>query len=312
MVRADAPAITIGIPFFNAQATLLDAVRSVFAQTHCNWELILIDDGSQDHSLELARSIKDPRVRVYSDGENRGLAARLNQIVQLGRYEFIARMDADDLMVPDRLKRQICFLLENPHIDLVSSGVVSLSDDFEPQATRCVLDNHKLTPRSLLNCWTGIVHPAVLARRSWYLRNPYNENLRLCEDGELWGRAYAQNDLNIHIMTAALLYYREDSSATVHKLLPAYRIQRQIIIHQWRSYNLSDRIVAWTTSAIKSLIVKGLAATGQMHVLRRRRNIMPLSSSTAVALKEEIASIRNTLLPGSRANKRQIKSIQLR
>lgn len=53
--------VTICIPFYNAQSTLLDAVRSVFAQTHKSWELILIDDGSTDHSLELAQSINDPR-----------------------------------------------------------------------------------------------------------------------------------------------------------------------------------------------------------------------------------------------------------
>src|SRR5690554_4188978 len=97
-VSCDLPSVSIGIPFFNAEAYLLDAIKSVFAQTHQNWELILLDDGSTDRSLEIARSIDDPRVRVYSDGQNKHLAARLNEIARLARYEYLARMDADDLM----------------------------------------------------------------------------------------------------------------------------------------------------------------------------------------------------------------------
>ena len=90
-------AITIGIPFYNAEAYLADAIRSVFAQTYEDWELILIDDGSTDNSLAIARSVDDPRVRVYSDGKNKKLASRLNELTQLATYEFIARMDADDV-----------------------------------------------------------------------------------------------------------------------------------------------------------------------------------------------------------------------
>ena len=61
------PPVSIGLPFFNAERFLIDAVKSVFAQTHQDWELILMDDGSTDRSLEIAKSIRDPRVRVYSD-----------------------------------------------------------------------------------------------------------------------------------------------------------------------------------------------------------------------------------------------------
>jgi len=62
--------ITIGMPFYNAEKYLADAIRSVFAQTYQDWELILMDDGSTDQSLEIAKSVDDPRVRVFSDGKN--------------------------------------------------------------------------------------------------------------------------------------------------------------------------------------------------------------------------------------------------
>ncbi|MEK5752755.1 glycosyltransferase family 2 protein, partial [Acinetobacter variabilis] len=73
--------ISIGIPFFNAEKYLEDAIKSVLAQTFQNWELILVDDGSIDRSLEIARSFNDPRIRIIADGHNRRLAYRLNQII---------------------------------------------------------------------------------------------------------------------------------------------------------------------------------------------------------------------------------------
>src|SRR5438045_1632919 len=92
--------VSIGISFQNARATLADAVRSVLAQTCRDWELLLVDDGSSDGSLELARRIEHPRIQVISDGVNQGLASRLNQIALLARGTYLARMDADDLMHP--------------------------------------------------------------------------------------------------------------------------------------------------------------------------------------------------------------------
>ena len=79
--------ITIAIPFYNAEEYLPDAIRSVFAQTFQDWELLLIDDGSTDASLAIANSVDDERVRVISDGKNKKLAARLNEVTQWAKYD---------------------------------------------------------------------------------------------------------------------------------------------------------------------------------------------------------------------------------
>ena len=77
--------VSIGIPFYNSAEFLKDAIRSVFAQTYAEWELLLVDDGSNDGSLAIANSIDDPRVRVFSDGKHKGLISRLNQMIGLSR-----------------------------------------------------------------------------------------------------------------------------------------------------------------------------------------------------------------------------------
>src|SRR5947209_20480458 len=91
------PELSIGLPSFNAGRFLREAVQSIFAQTFTDWELIIVDDGSSDGSFSTLAHINDTRVRVYSDAQHRGLAARLNEIAGLARGKYIGRMDADDL-----------------------------------------------------------------------------------------------------------------------------------------------------------------------------------------------------------------------
>jgi glycosyltransferase involved in cell wall biosynthesis len=291
------PPVTIGLPFFNAERTLLDAVRSVFAQTHACWELILIDDGSKDRSLEIARSIDDPRVRVYSDGCNRRLASRLNQIARLARFDYIARMDADDLMSRDRIERQLSVIVQNAEVDLVSAGVVSVSDGWVPIGMRCVPDGHTVTARAVLAGRSGIVHAAVLGRRAWFLRNPYDETLRVSQDTNLWIRAYGNGDLNARVLDAPLYFYREDGNVTYTKLKEAYRVQRRTIISQSAGFHMVDRAAAYTIAGIKSSVAFALNTLGRMDVLRQRRNAMPLTSARRSSLRREIDAIRATPLP---------------
>ena len=125
-MHVSAPLVTIGLPCYNVEVTVLDTVRSVLAQTLNDWELVIVDDGSTDATLELVERIEDPRVRVLSDGVNKGRSVRLNDLHREARGKYVARMDADDLMFPQRLEKQVEFLEANPDIDLVGSGLVSV------------------------------------------------------------------------------------------------------------------------------------------------------------------------------------------
>lgn len=291
------PPVTIGIPFFNAEETLFDAVRSVFAQTHQSWELLLIDDGSTDRSLAMAKSIDDPRVKVYSDGRNKRLASRLNEIVRLSSFDFIARMDADDLMTRDRIERQLRHLLQMPDIDLVSAGVVSVSDASRVTGIRCMPPGHVVRPEDVLAGRSGIVHAAAIARRDWFRRNPYDESLKVSQDADLWIRACAKSDLNAVVLPLPLYYYREDGNVTYAKLSEAYRTHRRSIRAASSGYPLAQRLSTYGVSVAKSGVAFLAHHLGRMDLIRGRRNATVLRPEQEALFDREIEAIRATPLP---------------
>ena len=116
--------VTIGLPFYNAEKYLALAIESVLQQTYTNWELLLLDDGSTDNSLSIAQSYaqKDSRIKVISDGKNKNLATRLNELPSLAQGLYLARMDADDIMHSARIERQLSVLKAHPEIDVLGTN----------------------------------------------------------------------------------------------------------------------------------------------------------------------------------------------
>lgn len=216
---------TIGLPFYNNETTLADAIRSVFAQTYEEWELILVDDGSTDGSLSIARSICDPRVRVVSDGVNLKLPARLNQIAEMARGDFVARFDGDDMMHPERLGYQVEFLIGHPDIDIVSSGEWTITEDAEPYGIRMP----ELTRDIRTTILTGhfISHPTVMGRRSWFRNHRYDESFARTQDTELWCRTHRST--RIARLSKPLLLTRDVQSASRRRYIDSCRSGRRVL-----------------------------------------------------------------------------------
>lgn len=270
MLKSDSTSlISIGIPFYNAQQYLGYAIESVLSQKYENWELILVDDGSIDNSLAIANMYaeEDSRIRVISDGMNKKLPYRLNQLIKESTGDFIARMDADDIMHPERLEKQLSFLETNKSYDLVSTGLVSIDNDNIVKGYRRVeslYDNFSNIENSY-----PIVHPSVMARRSWFERNKYSEEYPRAEDFELWTRAISNNDFKMAVLPDLLLYYREEGNLSVDKILNTYNDVFKI----YSSYYADGK---FNLNAIKKnlkiLIIKGLYYSGNLQKLASRRN----------------------------------------
>ena len=261
--------ITIGIPFYNSQQYLGYAIESVLSQTYENWELILVDDGSSDNSLAIANMYaeNDSRIRVISDGRNKKLPYRLNQLIEESKGDFIARMDADDIMHPERLEKQLSFLETNKRYDLVSTGLVSIDNDNIVKGYRRVESLYD----DISNIETSypIVHPTVMARRSWFERNKYSEEYPRAEDFELWTRAISNSDFKMAVLPDLLLYYREEGNLSMDKILNTYSDVFKIYSSYYphKKFNLNAIKVN-----LKMLIVKGFHYSGNMQRLTNRRN----------------------------------------
>jgi glycosyltransferase involved in cell wall biosynthesis len=263
------PLITVGIPFYNSQETLADAIKSVFAQSFSDWELLLVDDGSTDRSLEIANSIKDPRVRVITDGKNRKLAARLNQIIDLARGEYIARMDADDLCSPDRFQKQLNLLEVDKKIDVVGCGMIYLGKKDEPLGRSIAAKTHNEICRHPYKGF-GLCHASILARKDWCRNNRYNEEIHLGQDFNLWLNSYRSSYFaNI---SEPLYYYRIEAS---YKLKKQYKDRIASASYLFKHFARRGLIgKAFFSSGVQYL--KMLAETAffvfgaQNYVLRRR------------------------------------------
>lgn len=266
--------ISIGIPFYNAEQYLEDAICSVLAQTYEYWELILVDDGSTDNSLSIAKEYAcyDDRIRVISDGKNKKLPFRLNQIINESKYDFIARMDADDLMSNDRLEKQINFLTANKDIDFVTTSYLSIGTDNELTGVMNI-KNYQMKGAEILEGRTNLIHASLLARKDWYLRNMYNENSLLAEDYHLWLAAAKKDDLKYVVIEEPLYWYRVTENVTIKKMLAGYTTQIQII-----SSNYQDIISEFDKNRIvmkfraKMHIVKSLERLGVLKILLKLRS----------------------------------------
>ncbi|WP_049761910.1 glycosyltransferase family 2 protein [Candidatus Korobacter versatilis] len=179
------PLISILMPVRNCAETLALAVQSIVVQTCDAWELLVIDDGSTDRTVEIAIKAQDSRIRVIADARgNLGLAARLNQGITLAEGRYIARMDGDDISYPQRLERELECLESQPGTDLVGCGMVIFKDGGRMVGVQRARSSHaEICGNSLRSCL--LPHATWMGRAEWFRRHRYCSKNRRAEDREL-------------------------------------------------------------------------------------------------------------------------------
>jgi glycosyltransferase involved in cell wall biosynthesis len=227
--------ITIGLPFFNPGQHFRVAIQSIFAQSFTDWKLILVDDGSTDDSLAFARSLRDERVQVYSDGSRRGLNIRLNQIAHVSESTFLARMDADDIMVPHRLELQHSILLQRAEETILGSAAYSIDGQSRILGYKAT----EMTQQRGFEAQYSFIHPTVIGPTAWFRRNPYSEDPVFVrgQDTELWCRTTASSRfMNIK---DPLLFYREPDAFSFKNYLSAKVSGIVVLSQHFRSSRIS-------------------------------------------------------------------------
>jgi glycosyltransferase involved in cell wall biosynthesis len=182
------PIVSVIMSVYNGEKYLAAAIESIRAQTFSHFEFIIIDDGSADGSPQILKRFaeKDSRLRVETRA-NKGLTRSLNEAIAQSRGEFLARMDADDVALPNRLQIQIDFLRAHPDVVLLGGGY-ELIDGAGRVLTRMIpptddatLQEHALSGR------TPICHPLAMMRRDAVAKvGGYDESLAVAQDLDLW------------------------------------------------------------------------------------------------------------------------------
>ena len=285
--------VTVAIPFYNPGIEFIHSIHSVLLQTYSNLEILLVNDGSTDGSLELAESINDPRVKVINDGINKGLNYRLNQIIDLASGVYLARMDADDLMALNRIEIQVRFLNDNPRLELTTTGLCSIDKQYNVLGFRGPKENgidNNLTLIALLFGYKCPIHASLLAKLSWCKRNKYSEKYKRIEDFNLWLTAFKNNDLRIGFIKEHLYFYEESNSLDPKLLEISYKNQMKLLLSDFNSdfpvYTKAKFIVR---SYLKIILIKLPLLHKYILNLRHQQNKEYLNE--AIKVKKHIETI---------------------
>jgi glycosyltransferase involved in cell wall biosynthesis len=288
------PVVSVIMSMRNSAPTVGAAVRSVLMQTLADFELIVIDNGSSDHSDAIVAGFADARVRLIRETPTTVLAVRLNQAVALARGEFIARMDADDICFPERLASQVARLREDRGLDLVGCGAVVFTSDGELIGELPVgIDHRDVAARPFVGF--PLPHPTWCGRASWFRNNPYNSELGYAEDQDLLLRSFRHSRFGG--LERVLLGYRQDRLA-LRKLLPG---RATFARSAWRNGIATGEVVSALTGiaihAVKGMTDVTTLALGlnrQMQ-LRRLNPVSPAIRQRWRTLQHDLASSSGAL-----------------
>jgi glycosyltransferase involved in cell wall biosynthesis len=180
------------MPAYNEERYLAQAIESVLAQTYRDFELIVLDDGSRDRTREIAQSYacRDPRVRVENH-ENVGIGPTLNRGFSLAANEWVAMLQADDVMAPNRLERQLAFLAEHPEVDAAGSWCKHI----DGQGKVIAKGNSPLTTHEAVQKLYAANEPVIMNSSTAMIRKSavlaiggYRAQFRVNEDVDMWNR----------------------------------------------------------------------------------------------------------------------------
>ena len=203
------PRVTVLMTVYNGMPYLPQAVESVLKQTLTHFEFLIIDDASTDGSSERVRSFKDPRIRLVRNEKNLGQAASLNKGLALIPSEFVARLDQDDVCLPERLMSQVDFLKAHPQAAACGSWLTWIDAQGRPLGvTGFPIQNYGSFLGILLGRATPLAHSTVMFRRRIFEPlGGYDESYAPCEDYELWCRI-ALRRMSVGIVPRPLLQVR--------------------------------------------------------------------------------------------------------
>lgn len=206
------PTVSIVMPVYNTAPFLRQAIDSILQQTFDDFEFIIISDGSTDGSDEIVKSYTDNRIKYERNDMNTGLVNTLNKGVKFANGKYIARMDGDDIALPQRLEKQYNYMRAHPEVDLLAT-VVQLIDEKGTDIGFWTEDKNHVSAEQIQkfmpvnNC---IAHPTVMAKGEVFRQYAYDADQKQAEDYDLWLRMLADRRQ----------FHKLEDITVLHRILP--------------------------------------------------------------------------------------------
>jgi glycosyltransferase involved in cell wall biosynthesis len=275
------PRLSVLMSVYNADRYITRAIASILSQTFKDFEFIIIDDGSTDKSLSILakHAREDERIRIVCR-HNTGLAKALNEALRLAKGEFIARMDADDIAMPERFERQIQYLENHPNCFALGCGVLKIDVDGDPINLMHLSQSHEEIETRLLKGDGGALsHPAAMMRRNAVLEvSGYREKFKMTEDLDLFLRLAQKGQLanlpdtllhyRLHPKSVNFTKYNEQTQEVKLVLEEAYKsrglqMPDNLLEHRFVQRTIVSYHHEWANMALRS----GNLATARKHAI---------------------------------------------
>lgn len=203
------PLVSVIIPCYNAQKFVVQAVRSIMEQTYTNLEILCCDDCSTDNTLSILENLskEDNRIKIIKNSQNLKIVQTLNKLVSLCNGKYIARMDADDISLPNRIEKQVEFLEKNADIGLCGCNAFHINEKGK-KIGKSFLPLSFEDNKFFLQFYSTFYHPTILARSEVLKQNLYDENFICAEDYELWCRLIFEKEIRCENLSDRLFLYR--------------------------------------------------------------------------------------------------------
>ncbi len=229
------------MPVFNCGKFLAASLESTLAQTFKDFELIIIDDGSTDDSLEIIKTFarRDGRIQ-FKSRPNTGICGALNEALAMSRGNLIARMDGDDTCTPTRLEKQFAFMRQNPEIVASGTGLLYMDPHRRPLYEMRPSASHKEIMAEFLRGHSmAVTHATAIFQAAPYKAVAYRDKYKSIEDLDLFLRLSAHG--NFGNLTEALYQYRQHPAGTnVKHFATQQRLRRELLTEYYSERHLGQ------------------------------------------------------------------------
>lgn len=259
------PTVSVVVPVYNGAAFIVECLESVIHQTYRDFELIVIDDGSTDETANIVRAFNDSRIRFIQNSTNLGLIATLNKAFELSRGKYIARLDADDIALPERFAIQVQHMELNQNLAMLGTAYFPLKQGIASAVTLAT-GKGKIQANMLFN--SCFAHPSVIIRKAALTgrESAFNPAYPHAEDYELW--SWLMRNHEVENIAEPLIYYRihenqiskrkqDEQRATAQKIrtellqwLDVPFSENDFLFHQ----QLAENTIDWTANTYERAI----------------------------------------------------------